>query len=103
MKAIALIAGPFGAALLLAGCNFAPHYQTPKSAPGSAFKEAVPSNVPAQGWKPAEPKDAEIRNAWWEVYQDSELNDLELMAVTKQHRITWEEGALSDGSTVDRT
>jgi NodT family efflux transporter outer membrane factor (OMF) lipoprotein len=77
MRATRTIAGPLGAVLLLVGCNFAPHYEPPKSVPTTAFKEAVPGNVPAQGWKPAEPRDAEIRNAWWEVYQDSELNDLE--------------------------
>jgi NodT family efflux transporter outer membrane factor (OMF) lipoprotein len=77
MTATRTIAGPLGAVLLLVGCNFAPHYEPPKSVPTTAFKEAVPSYVPAQGWKPAEPRDAEIRNAWWEVYQDSELNDLE--------------------------
>jgi len=77
MRATRTIAGPLGAVLLLVGCNFAPRYEPPKSVPTAAFKEAVPSNVPAQGWKPAEPRDAEIRNAWWEVYQDSELNDLE--------------------------
>jgi NodT family efflux transporter outer membrane factor (OMF) lipoprotein len=77
MRATALTAGPFGVALLVAGCNFAPHYQTPKAAPAPAFKEAVASNAPAQGWKLAEPRDAEIRNAWWEVYQDAQLNDLE--------------------------
>jgi NodT family efflux transporter outer membrane factor (OMF) lipoprotein len=78
MRATALVAGSFfGVALLLAGCNFAPHYETPKDAPATTFKEAVPSDAPAQGWKPADPKDAQIRNTWWEVYQDPELNDLE--------------------------
>jgi NodT family efflux transporter outer membrane factor (OMF) lipoprotein len=77
MRPTRTIAGPLGAVLLLVGCNFAPHYEPPKSVPTATFKEAVPSNVPAQGWKPAEPRDAEIRNAWWEVYQDTELNDLE--------------------------
>jgi NodT family efflux transporter outer membrane factor (OMF) lipoprotein len=61
----------------MAACNFAPHYETPKSVPATAFKEAVPADAAAQGWKPAEPKDAAIRDAWWEVYQDSELNELE--------------------------
>ncbi len=31
----------------------------------------------SQGWKLAEPRDAAIRNKWWEVYEDPELNDLE--------------------------
>jgi len=69
--------GPLSVVVLLGGCNFAPHYEAPKTVATTTFKEAVPGNAPAQGWKPAEPRDAEIRNAWWEVYQDSELNDLE--------------------------
>jgi NodT family efflux transporter outer membrane factor (OMF) lipoprotein len=77
MRAKTIIAGQLSALLLLAACNFAPHYETPKSAPTTAFKEAVPGDAAALGWKPAEPKDAEIRGAWWEVYQDTELNDLE--------------------------
>jgi outer membrane protein TolC len=60
-----------------AGCNFAPHYEPPKAAPAEAFKEAVPGNAATQGWKPADPRDADIRSAWWEVYQDPELNELE--------------------------
>ena len=80
MRAMNSIAGPIGriaAVLVLAGCNFAPHYEPPKTVPTPTFKEAVPGNAPAQGWKTAEPRDAEIRSAWWEVYQDPELNDLE--------------------------
>jgi NodT family efflux transporter outer membrane factor (OMF) lipoprotein len=59
------------------GCNFAPHYEPPKTVPVETFKEAVPGSGPIQGWKPADPKDAAIRDAWWEVYEDAELNDLE--------------------------
>jgi len=66
-----------GAALASTGCNFAPHYEPPKTVPVETFKEAVPSRGPIQGWKPADPKDADIRDAWWEVYEDAELNDLE--------------------------
>ena len=37
------VAGAFAAALaLLAGCNFAPHYERPKTLEADAYKEAVP-------------------------------------------------------------
>jgi NodT family efflux transporter outer membrane factor (OMF) lipoprotein len=66
------------AALVLAGCNLAPHYERPEAASSGTFKEAagVPTNV-AQGWKLAEPSDSLIRGKWWELYHDQQLNDLE--------------------------
>jgi NodT family efflux transporter outer membrane factor (OMF) lipoprotein len=64
--------------LLLAGCNFAPHYDPPKTAPSPPYKEAVPGgDAAAQGWKVAEPRDAALRGNWWELYGDPQLNDLE--------------------------
>ncbi len=73
-----LLRGAAGAALLLCGCNLAPHYDPPQVKPPAGFKEAVPGgDAAAQGWKPAEPRDAAIRSKWWEAYQDPELNDLE--------------------------
>jgi NodT family efflux transporter outer membrane factor (OMF) lipoprotein len=77
MRATAAAPVGFGAILLVAACNFAPHYESPKAAPATTFKEAVPGSAALQGWKLADPKDAEIRSAWWEMYQDAELNDLE--------------------------
>jgi hypothetical protein len=63
---------------VLAGCNFAPHYDPPKTAPAAAYKEAVPGgDAAAQGWKIAEPRDAALRSNWWESYGDQELNELE--------------------------
>jgi NodT family efflux transporter outer membrane factor (OMF) lipoprotein len=76
----AAFAAGFAAALVvvLAGCNFAPHYERPKSVETDVFKEAVPGGDEAsQGWKIARPNDAAIRNNWWEVYRDPKLNELE--------------------------
>jgi len=73
----AILAGGAGLAVL-AGCNFAPHYDPPKTAPAAAYKEAVPGgDAAAQGWKIAEPRDAALRSNWWESYGDEELNQLE--------------------------
>ena len=73
----ALLASGAGLAVL-AGCNFAPHYDPPKTAPAAAYKEAVPGgDAAAQGWKIAEPRDAALRSNWWESYGDEELNQLE--------------------------
>jgi NodT family efflux transporter outer membrane factor (OMF) lipoprotein len=66
------------AALALAGCDLAPHYEPPKTDAAGGFKEAVPNtSVDAQGWKVADPNDAVLRGKWWELYNDSQLDDLE--------------------------
>jgi len=73
-------------ALLLSGCNLAPRYEPPQVKPPAGFKEAVPGgDTAAQGWKLAEPRDSAIRNNWWEVYEDPQLNDLEArVAISNQ-------------------
>jgi len=72
--------------LIMGGCNFAPRYDPPKTEPSAVFKEAVPGgDAAAQGWKVAEPRDAAIRNKWWELYDDPQLNDLEArVAISNQ-------------------
>ena len=55
---------------LLAGCSVGPDYVRPDAPVPRAFKET-------QGWKPAEPRDAEVRGSWWETFGDPLLNQLE--------------------------
>ncbi|MBV2133033.1 efflux transporter outer membrane subunit [Pseudomonas sp. MAP12] len=57
-------------ALALAGCAVGPDYQRPELNTPAAFKQA-------QGWKAAAPADALARGAWWELYGDATLNDLQ--------------------------
>ena len=57
-------------ALVLGACAVGPDYKRPPVDAPVAFKEAPP------GWKPAEPKDAQARENWWEVFGDSDLNTL---------------------------
>ncbi len=72
------VRGAAAGTLLLCGCNLAPHYDAPQVKPSAQFKEAVPgADAGSQGWKAAEPRDAAIRNKWWEAYGDPQLNDLE--------------------------
>ena len=86
------ILGSAAAALLLCGCNLAPHYDAPRVQPSAQFKEAVSGGDSAsQGWKPAEPRDAAIRSKWWEAYEDPQLNDLEeRVAISNQNIIAAE-------------
>lgn len=59
------------AGLLLAGCSLAPTYAPPTIAAPAAYKEA-----PA-GWTVAAPGDAESRGAWWAMFRDPVLDELE--------------------------
>jgi NodT family efflux transporter outer membrane factor (OMF) lipoprotein len=64
--------------LALAGCNLAPHYERPPTDSTGGFKEAVPNtSTDPQGWKLAEPNDSLLRGNWWELYHDTQLNELE--------------------------
>jgi NodT family efflux transporter outer membrane factor (OMF) lipoprotein len=58
------------AALLLpSACTVGPDYQRPTAPAPAQYKEA--------GWKVGEPLDAIDRGAWWSVYKDLVLDDLE--------------------------
>ena len=64
------------AALLLIGtltaCSFAPTYKTPESVPATgAYKESG-------DWKTAHPVDNENRGDWWTLFQDPQLDALEM-------------------------
>jgi NodT family efflux transporter outer membrane factor (OMF) lipoprotein len=61
----------------LGACNFAPHYDAPKTATQAVFKEAGSDPKAGAGWQAADPKDAEIPERWWEAYGDQDLDDLE--------------------------
>lgn len=55
---------------LLASCSMVPHYDRPQVAIPAAFKEAP-------GWRVATPSDAVARGAWWQLFADPVLDDLE--------------------------
>ncbi|HEX3667328.1 MAG TPA: efflux transporter outer membrane subunit [Rhizomicrobium sp.] len=62
---VALCAG------LLAGCSMAPDYHVPETVTPSAFKEVGM-------WVKAAPGDALPKGAWWSIYGDTTLDDLEV-------------------------
>ena len=62
-----------GAAAALAGCSFAPPYEPPAVAAASAYREAGP-------WTPADPAADRPRGAWWKMFGDPVLDDLEARA-----------------------
>jgi len=58
---------------LLSACAVGPDYQRPAIDVGEAYKEGQ-GEVP--GWKPAQPRDAAERGAWWQSYGDGVLDGL---------------------------
>ncbi len=56
--------------VLLAGCTVGPKYRTPAVQTPEAYKEN-------KDWKVATPQDAAVREKWWEIYNDPQLNSLE--------------------------
>jgi NodT family efflux transporter outer membrane factor (OMF) lipoprotein len=43
-----------------------------------AFKAALPTNFKSEdGWKPAQPGDAQLKGDWWTLFNDPQLNQLE--------------------------
>ena len=74
MKRLTLAAA-IVAAGMLAGCMVGPNYQRPPA-------QAIPAQAPAAyktepPWRQAAPKDAIPKGAWWEVFNDAELNNYE--------------------------
>ncbi len=73
---------PLGGAclgLLLTGCMVGPDYKRPDAPVPITYKEL-------DGWKPATPLDTINRGAWWSIYNDPELDQLESqVAVSNQN------------------
>src|SRR5438552_10285431 len=61
--------GVLTTAVLLSGCTVGPDYQRPSAPVPAQYKEA--------GWSVGEPLDSIDRGAWWSVYKDPLLDDLE--------------------------
>src|SRR5262249_61668641 len=57
-------------AAVVAACAVGPNYHRPAAPVPQRFKEA-------EGWKPAEPREAASGADWWSVYDDATLDSLE--------------------------
>jgi NodT family efflux transporter outer membrane factor (OMF) lipoprotein len=62
--------------LPIAGCKVGPVYKTPPAILASAFKETTPATS-ADGWKPGQPSNAQLKGDWWIIFGDAKLNELE--------------------------
>jgi len=60
-----------GALIQFSGCAVGPNYRTPVTEIPPAYKEAG-------NWKPAQPNDQNLGGNWWAIFQDPQLDALEL-------------------------
>ena len=74
--AILLLGAVLG--LALSGCRVGPQYVRPAAPSAPEFKEPLPDNFKSEdGWKPAQPSDAQLKGDWWTLFDDPQLNTLE--------------------------
>lgn len=66
--------------LLLAGCNLAPRHEVPPMDIPATFKEAAL-------WQPADPDAAAVPDAWWTLFNDPVLDDLQAQAAARNQTI----------------
>jgi NodT family efflux transporter outer membrane factor (OMF) lipoprotein len=73
-----LLASLASACVLAAGCQVGPKYTKPNVPLAPEFKEQGPDAFKStEGWKAAQPSDQQLKGAWWEVFNDPQLNQLE--------------------------
>lgn len=65
-----LLSISLGLVVFLSSCAVGPEYVRPTVATPIAYKES-------EGWKVAQPQDATLRGAWWEMFNEPQLNALE--------------------------
>ena len=66
-----LVILPAMVAFQICGCTVGPNYRRPAAEVPTAYKELG-------NWKEAQPNDQNLGGNWWEMFQDAQLNGLEL-------------------------
>ena len=64
----------------LTACAVGPDYIRPQAPVATEFKEV-------KGWKTAQPRDTALSGRWWEIFNDSKLNELESQVASNQSLI----------------
>ena len=80
IRFVAIVAGTI---MLLSACTVGPDYVKPSVETPPAYKEAEGGAK----WQIAQPKDDVIRGAWWELFNDPQLNALEAQVVISNQNI----------------
>lgn len=72
-------------ALLLSGCMVGPKYVKPTVPLAPEYKEMTTEGYKEGGWRAAQPADTAQKGAWWTIFNDPQLNELEpRIAVSNQ-------------------
>ena len=77
---------PVMLAATLGGCVVGPNYAKPPAPISATFKEA-------EGWKPSQPADGIDRGAWWSIFKDPVLDQLERKVVISNQNVAAAEAA----------
>ena len=83
------------ASSLLAGCVVGPNYHRPPVQAPAAYKTEGP-------WRVAAPKDAIPKGAWWEIFNDAELNDYEQQLLNANQSLAAAKERLSEARSLAR-
>jgi len=77
----------------LAACEVGPDYERPTAPVPASFKEI-------DGWKPSQPQEAESGTAWWTIYEDPLLDDLEKQIDVSNQTLKASEAAYRQASAL---
>lgn len=73
---------------LFTSCMVGPKYTKPNVSVAPAYGEQPPASFKeSPEWKRAQPSDAAIRGAWWEMYNEPELSGLEIQVAAANQTV----------------
>jgi len=81
--------------VLAFGCAVGPNYRTPAVVTPPAYKEAG-------NWKPAQPNDQNLGGDWWKIFQDPQLDALELQVNVSNQNLKAAEAQYQEARAVLR-
>jgi len=79
----------------LTGCVVGPNYHRPPAPTPEAYKTEAP-------WRVAAPKDSLPKGAWWEIFQDTELNEYEQQLLHANQSLVAAQARLSQAQSLAR-
>jgi NodT family efflux transporter outer membrane factor (OMF) lipoprotein len=81
--------------LMLGGCAVGPNYRTPAAEVPPTYKETA-------NWMPAQPNDQNLGGNWWTIFQDPQLDSLELQVNVSNQNLKAAEAQYEESRAVLR-